>query len=173
MNKEKILGSAILIFGLLIATGIYTSQTKSLHLLNIRKETEIKKIEVLNAIQESEKKIESYKKLLTEKDPVLITNKINNMARESNLRIISVQPGAQEEEPLYIKYPFILTMQSDSYHAIGKFISKIENYSDLYFVETISIRSQEKSQAADKKLTRQPTAKLIVNLIFSIIAFKG
>lgn len=172
-KKEKILSTAIFIFALLIATSIYISQTKSLRLLNIKRDTQIKKNEVLNEIRQSEKKIKFYSNLLNEKDASSITNTISNIAKESGVQIISIEPGREEKQSLFIKYPFILTIHADSYHAIGKFITKIESYSDAYIVETTSIRPL--SEVLNKELdeTAAKTNKLIVNLTLNIIAFTG
>ncbi len=170
-SKEKIIGIAIITLTLMVAFSIYRNQARKLQLLNIQRDTEIKKNALLSDIQQSEKKIDFYKKLLNEKDSASITNKINDVARDANVKVISIQPGAQEQQPLYIKYPFVLTIGADSYHAIGKFIGKIESYSDVYFVDTISIISQ----ASNKELSQaqQTTDKLTVNLVVTIIAFTG
>jgi len=163
-NKEKVLSIVIIIFTLIIAANIYKNQTSKLQSLNTQRDTEIKKNIVLNDIKDSEKKVEFYKNLLTEKGPASITAKINDIARDSNVKIISIQPGIQEQQSLYTKYPFVLTIGAESYHAIGNFISKIENYSDLYFVDTIKIVSSEAGQTS---------SKLTVNLTVTVIAFTG
>jgi Tfp pilus assembly protein PilO len=102
-------------------------------------------------------------------------NTFSSIARDFNVRLISVSPGNEENQPLYIKTPFTLVIGADSYHTIGKFISSLENQPGIYFVETISIRSQEESRTPAQELTQEPKLadKLIVNLILSIIAFKG
>lgn len=164
-SKEKILSIAIFIFALLIAASIYISQSKSLRLLNTRKDMQIKKNEVLSGIGQSERKLKFYRSLLNEKDAPSMTNTIRNIAKESAVQIISIEPGQEEKQSVYTKHPFILTIHADSYHAIGKFISKIEGYSDVYIVEAINIRPLGETAARANKL--------VVNLTLNIIAFTG
>ncbi len=99
---------------------------------------------------------------------------ISGIAKDSNVLLVSIKPGTEENQPLYIKYPFVLVIGVDSYHAIGKFISRIENQSDIYLVEAISIKFQDASRRQEKELVEvtRPTNKLIVNLTLSMIAVK-
>ncbi|MFH0912860.1 MAG: type 4a pilus biogenesis protein PilO [Candidatus Omnitrophota bacterium] len=163
-NKEKIISMVVIIAALIIAVSIYKDQSRKLQLLNTERDIEIKKNIVLNDIKQSEKKIEFYKNLLSEKAPSAITSKIKDIAMDASINIISIQSGSGEQKPLYTEYPFVLTIGAQSYHAIGNFISKIENYSDLYSVHTVSIVSSGESQASDK---------LIVDLTLTVIAFTG
>jgi len=174
-GRKRVLSIGIILFTLIITLIIYRIQTKKIESLCVDKDTELKKDEVLKEISRSEKTIKLYKNLLSRKDASSVMNTISNIARDSNVKLISIKPGSEENQPLYIRCPFILVIGADSYHAIGKFISSIESQSDIYFVDTISIRSQEESQTSDKELTgvSKPANKLIVNLILSVIAFKG
>jgi len=163
-NKEKIISIVVIIATLIIAVSIYKDQSRRLQLLNTEREMEIKKNIVLNDIKQSEEKIEFYKGLISEKSPLAIISKIKGIATDANINIISIQPGPGEQKPLYTEYPFVLTIGAQSYHAIGGFISKIENYSDLYSVHKVSITSSRGSQTSDK---------LTVDLTLTIIAFTG
>jgi len=174
-GRKRVLSIGIILFTLSITFIIYRIQTKQIESLYVNKDTELKKNDVLNEIRRSEKAFKLYKNILSPKEASLVTNTISGIARGSNVRLISIKPDREENQPLYIKTHFILVIGADNYHAIGKFISSIENHSDVYFIDTISIRSQEESRTPDKELTEvsKPTDKLIVNLILSIIAFKG
>ena len=174
-GRKRVLSIGIIILTLVITLIIYRIQIKKVESLHVNKDTEQKKNEVLNEISRSEKTVKLYKNLLSQKDVSSVMNTISDIARDSNVRLVSIRPGNEEKQPLYTKYPFILVIGADNYHVIGKFISSIENQSDIYFMDAISIRSQEESQILDKELTQEPesTDKLIVNLILSIIAFKG
>jgi len=172
---KRVLSIGIILFTLSIALIIYRIQTKQIESLYVNKDTELKKNDVLNEINRSEKAIKLYKNLLSQKDASLLMNTISDIARNSNVRLISIKPDREENQPLYIKTHFILVIGADNYHAIGKFISKLENQSDIYFIDTISIRSQEESRTPVQELTKvsKPANRLIINLILSIIAFKG
>ena len=174
-GRKRVLSIGIILFTLSIALIIYRIQTKQIESLYVNKDTELKKNDVLNEISRSEKAIKLYKNLLSQKDASSVMNTISGIARGSNVRLISIKPDREENQPLYIKTPFILVIGADNYHAIGQFISSTENQSDIYFIDAISIRSQEESRTPDQELTEtsQPTDKLIINLILSIIAFKG
>ena len=174
-GKKRVLSIGIILFTLFITLIIYRIQTKQIESLHLNKDTELKKNDVLNELSRSEKAIKLYKNLLSQKDASLVTNTISGIAKDSNVKLISIKPAREENQPLYIKTPFILVIDADNYHAIGKFISSLENQSDIYFIDTISIRSKEESRTADKELTEvsKPPNRLIINLILSIIAFKG
>ncbi len=174
-GKKKVLSIGIILFTIILALIIYRIQTKKIESLYVEKDLELKKNGILEEISRVEKTIKLYRNVLSKKEASSVINTVSNIARDSNVRLISIRPGNEENQPLYIKCPFILVIDADNYHAIGKFISSIENQSDIYFVDAISIRSQEESQMPDKELTGvpKPTNKLIVNLILSIIAFKG
>lgn len=168
-GRKKVLSIGIIIFTLIITLSIYRTQTKKIESLHVDKDTALKKNEVLKEIGRSEKTIKLYKNLFSRKDASSVMNTFSNIARDFNVRLISVSPGNEENQPLSIKTPFTLVIGTDNYHTIGKFISSIENQPGIYFVETISIRSQE--EAADQ--APRQTNKLIVNITLSIIEFKG
>ena len=174
-GRKRVLSIGIILFTLSITLIIYRMQTKQIESLYVNKDTELKKNDVLNEISRAEKAIKLYKNLLSQREASSVMNTLSDIARGSNVRLISIKPAREENQPLYIRTPFILVIGADNYHAIGKFISKFENQSDIYFIDTISIRSQEESRTPAQELTEvsKPTNKLIVNLIFSIIAFKG
>lgn len=173
-GRKRVLSIGIILFTLSITLIIHRIQTKQIASLHVNKDAELKKNDVLNEISRAEKAIKLYKNLLSQKDASSVINTISDIARGYNVRLISIKPEREENQPLYIKTHFILVIGVDNYHALGKFISKLENQSDIYFIDTISIRSQEESRTAQELIGEsKPTDKLIVNLILSIIAFKG
>ncbi len=174
-GRKKVLSIGMAVFTIIITLIIHSIQAKKIESLHINKDAELKKNEVLSEISRSGKAVELYNNLLKHKDASLVTNTLTDIARDSRVRVISIKPDTEINRPLYIKYPFILVIGADSYHAIGKFISSIENQPEIYFVDGISIKFQKESRAADKELTQgaDPANKFTVNLILSIIAFKG
>lgn len=174
-QRDKVPAVVIIVFTLIVAGGIYKSQSSILRSISLQKDTELSKSKVLSEINQSEKKIKSYQGMLMEKNEAAITDKITKLAKDSNIKIISIEPGTQEKQPLYIKYPFILTIDADSYHTVGKFISKIENYSDLYSVGAISIKPIEESEASTQESGQGASAKdkLMVNLTLNVTVFTG
>jgi Tfp pilus assembly protein PilO len=107
----------------------------------------------------------SYKKFFN-KDSSQVINTLNNIARDSSVKIISIKPQAEIILPIYTKCPFDLSINVDSYHILGRFISKIESYSDVYIVEKIDIKS------VGQILRTGQEYKLDVNLRISAISLK-
>lgn len=164
-GKNKIVNIALIILTLIAAPNIYISKAKKSESLNAQKAIELKKNEVLGRIARSEKKIKFYKDLFSKKDASLIMNTVNSIARDSNVKIILIKPGTEERESVYTKYPLVLTINVDGYHGLGKFISRIENHPDIYFVDEINIKTQSAAS--------QPSSALTVNLTLNVIVFKG
>ncbi|MDP3731524.1 MAG: type 4a pilus biogenesis protein PilO [Candidatus Omnitrophota bacterium] len=164
-GRKKVLSIGITIFTIIITLIIHSIQGKKIESLHINKDAELKKNEVLSEISRSEKAIELYKNLLSKKDASLVTNTLTDIARDSRVRLISIKPDTEINRPLYIKYPFILVIGADNYHAIGKFISSIENQPDIYFVDGISIRFQRESRTPDKESTQVLIRKINSRLI--------
>ena len=94
-------------------------------------------------------------------------NTLSNIARESNVRIISITPKGQDNRPAYIKYPFDLTIGVDNYHTFGKFVSNIESFHEVFFIDKANIKPIEKTSASEQKYN------LIVSLTISSLVFKN
>lgn len=173
-GTNKIFYIALSILTIIFSQNSYKSKAQSLRALNSQKDAQLKKNAVLAQIQQSEKRIELYKNFFSKKDASSLINTINNMARDSNIKIISIKPGREEAVSVYTRYPFILNISANSYHAVGKFISKIENHPDVYFVDAMNIKMREVSQASDiESGNGQLANRLAVNLVLSVIVFKG
>lgn len=166
--KKKILNIAIIfILTLIINNAVYKRQTQIIESLEQKKDSEIKKNALLEGFTYLEKSFNSYKNLFYKKDVSLIINTINNIAKEADVKVISIKPDKERDYTAYIEYPFKLVISSASYHAIGNFISKIENSPDIYMVESMEIELG--TGWTDLNLT----GRLIVNLILTTVSFKG
>ncbi len=158
--KNNIFNIALIIFALIVANNIYKKQAKVIESLKAKVDLELKKNDVLNGIGQLEKKINSYKSLLTRKESNVVMNVITNIARDSEVKIISIRPASENRQADYIKFTFALILNTPNYHALGKFISKLESYQDVYSVETVTVASQDETKRA-----------LTVNLNVSSIVF--
>ena len=134
-HKNKIINIAVIIIALIIANKVYEGQVSRVESLREKKETESKINDVLGEISQLDKKLDTYNNLLSGKDPGLTLNTISNIAKQSNVRILSIKPGSEERFPEYVKLPFDLTITAANYHTLGKFISNIENHQNVYIVE--------------------------------------
>jgi len=153
---------------LFFVVNLYGGQNRKIELLRANRDTEIKKNEVLVSIANFEKKMNSYKKLFNKRDISAVINTISNMAKDSNVKIISMKPRQEENFPAYLKYPFDIVIGVDSYHVIAKFISKIENHPDVFFIDRFEIKTLEKVRESE-----QQVHKLFVGLTISTVVFKN
>lgn len=158
-DKNKILNLAVIIVAFIIAGNIYKQQTKDIESLKSKNNMETKKNAVIENISKLEKSISAYKNFLAKKDASSVINTISNIAKESGVKIASVRPLAEQRYPDYIKSPFSLALSAPNYDSLGRFISKIESYQDVYMVEAIEARFHEQAK------------ELTVNLTVSSIAF--
>jgi hypothetical protein len=169
-HKNKILQIAVILLSLIIANNIYKKKVSiEIEKLKQRNQMEEQKIEALDQLGALEKKLDPYKDLLAKKEAGSIINTINSIAKESGLKIISVRP-AQEQKfyGCYSKSSFNLILTTPDFHAVGKFINRLENYQDVYLVESIDIKSrvvtgEQRGPSAQKELT--------VNLVVSHVVF--
>lgn len=171
---KKFLNIVIIVVTLFVSLIIHSAQNKNFASIRDKRDEEQKKNNVLNEIIASEKRIKSLSETLGKKDESIIKDVINSIAKDSGVRLLSINAGKEEGRPLYIKYPFILVIEADSYHAIGRFISKIENQPNAYFINEMNISLGEpQMQEKESSGVTEKKSKLIVNLTLSIIGFKG
>lgn len=166
--QGKLFMVGIVLVTLIFVVNLYGGQNKKIEMLQATRDSEMKKNEVLVSINNFEKKMNSYKKFFNKRDISSVINTISNMAKESNVKIISMKPRQEENFPAYIKYPFDIVIGVDSYHVIAKFINKIENYPDVFFIDRFEIKSLEKVKDSE-----QQAHKLFVGLTISTVVFKN
>ena len=162
-NKDKIINALIILVTIFIAINLLKLQKKNIEALNIQKDIEIRKNEVLGKIIQSEKRIISYNELLNRKDASLAMNTISNIAKDCGINIVSIKSEKKQEFAVYIKHYFSLNINTDTYNAIAKFINTLENSPDIYFVDKIDIRT----------FFVQETEALQAGLILSTVTFKN
>ena len=144
LNKYKnlLLNVLIIIVAGIIAGNIYKAQSLKVVSLERQKDAETKKNEVLGDISGLEKKIGSYKEFINKKDIASIINTINRIAQESSVKITAIKPQREiGEDRDYLRYPFVLTVDAGDYHALGKFIAKLESSADIYNIDSLNINS--------------------------------
>lgn len=164
--KNKILNIAIIVFAIIVANNIYKIESKSIESLKASKESELKKNAILGDITVFDKRLKSYKNFLNKKDISLVIDNIGNIAKDCNVKIISVRPEPAQAFPLYVKYTFNLTVNTNDYLALGNFISKLENSFDVYMVESMVVNPRFESSEDT------PLRGLTVNLKVSTFLYK-
>jgi hypothetical protein len=138
-HKNKVVNSVILILALLLAHNIYQQQLRTADSLRQRKEVEQKKNAVLEDIRLLERKIKGYKDFVNRKDISVSMNIMSEIAQQFSINVISIRPDRELEDPLYTRHFFALKLETDNYHNLGKFISRLESRRELYSVEKLKI----------------------------------
>ena len=149
-NKNKIINSGVILLAIFAAVYLFNLQSQQFVSLEANKEEEVKKNEVLESLSRVEKRINSYKHTLNKKDLGGVIGAMTDIARETGVKVISVKPGTDQPYADYIKTSFLIVIKVPDYHALGKFISKVENYKDLFLVEDVNITLTGISQIDNK-----------------------
>jgi len=162
-NKNYIINAVVILVAVFIAFNIFQAQSKSLVVLKSQKEIEEKKNAVLSDIASLEKKITFYKSVVNRKEISSIISRIGNIAKESGVNLITIAPGASvERKTLLERYSFRVDIEADNYHLVGDFVSRLENSSDIYIVDSVRIRSDD---SEDKVKAKKILADLIVTTV--------
>ncbi|MCX5700816.1 MAG: type 4a pilus biogenesis protein PilO [Candidatus Omnitrophica bacterium] len=157
-HKNKILNIIILIIAVIIAFKIYNSQLAKAEQLKKDIQTESNKNEVLNDLVGLEGRLENYKNQFTRKESREFMNKINTLAKQNGLTIVSIKPRTEELKNDYSRIAFDLTVNVRNYHDLGRFINNIENNADIYRLDSAEVVAGDDN-------------KLSANLIISSIVY--
>lgn len=155
-HKNAALNIGLIIVAFLIAQNIYKNDSRQVDELKNKGVLEQQKNDELDKISKLEKKIDYFKGLFSEKDSGLVMSAIAGIARESGVKIVSMRPTVQGQDlSEYLKYYFDLTISADDYHAIGRFVSRLESFKDIYFVDDAQIasRNQENGYSVTLKVS--------------------
>ncbi|MFH1190914.1 MAG: type 4a pilus biogenesis protein PilO [Candidatus Omnitrophota bacterium] len=140
-NKNKIINIGVIILVIIIVFQLFRSTNSQIISLVQQQNNELEKNKALEEIAVLEKKAELYKRMFVKKDLASIMDTISSIAKHSLVKIISVKPHAEEARGGYLNFSFLITLNAPSYHALGDFISKIENHKDIYLVSEIGVNS--------------------------------
>jgi hypothetical protein len=140
-HKSKVINLGVIILALVIAFQFYRSNNEQISALIQQQNNELEKNKVIEDIAILEKKADQYKKVFVKKDLASIVSIISGIAKDSLVKIVSVKPYAEETLDNHINSSFLITLNAPSYHALGNFISKIENHKDIYLVSEIGVNS--------------------------------
>ncbi|HNW40039.1 MAG TPA: type 4a pilus biogenesis protein PilO [Candidatus Omnitrophota bacterium] len=140
-NKNKIVNVGLIILSLVIAFQFHRSASEQVNTLIQQQNSELEKNKVAEDIAGLEKKTEAYKKAFVKKELTSIMDTISGIAKDASVKIVSIKPLTEESVTNYSNSSFLITLKASSYHALGDFITKIENHPDIYLVSEISINS--------------------------------
>ena len=138
--KNAIINIAVIIVALFISYKVYEGQQNNIDAINNKKGVELQKNTIIAEISRSEKKFTGYKQYLDKKDASSVIGTIGALAADSAVEINSIRPNAEENLPVYMKYPVFVGLKARDYHTLGKFIAKLESHPDVYIVKSLSVR---------------------------------
>jgi len=151
-HKNKLFNIVLILLALIISSKIYNAQDKAREALREQINEETRKNELLRDISSMDKRIGLYKNLFINKDADTAINTLGTIARESNVKIVSIRPAGEQRFPEYIRIPFELNVNVDSYHPLGRFISIIENQQGVYMVDSVSISTSNQGRELNVNL---------------------
>ena len=138
-----ILNALVVLVAVLIAYSyIYKKQDNELQGLNVQRDMEIKKNKILDVIGQEEANIFAYKKMLPKKDSGDVINTVGNIAKQFNITVASIKPATEIKTQDFSKFPYDVSLTAPDYNSLGKFMSKLETYSDVFIVELVNITPQ-------------------------------
>jgi Tfp pilus assembly protein PilO len=124
---------------------IYKKQAAVFNSLQSKKNSEIKINEVLKNIIALEGNLDSYRNFLL-KDSSQIINRISDIAKENGIELASITPSSEQKSADYIQFPYDFTINAPDFHALGKFIGQLESNKDIYIVDYMAIRGNDRNK---------------------------
>ena len=170
--KNQIFNIMIIVLALIIANVLYKNQARTAESLKIQKEEAIRVNELLSQISASESEINLYKDALGVNETSELINEINSIAKQSEVKIISIKPGEKTLFSSYSKQKFEISVTSPSSHYIGKFVNGLENSSAAFIVEDFN----EASTTGETQYGQQEEGAgegVIAKIILNAISVRG
>jgi Tfp pilus assembly protein PilO len=137
--KQNLLNLVILIVAIIIAFKVYQSKEKDILALKNQKLMEEKKNDVLIEISTLEKTLAFLNNNVNNKLTSGVLDKIGDFANSASVKISRITPQKEIPSGEYTKYPYDVALSADNYHQIGRFVSLLENSTDIYMVENLAI----------------------------------
>ena len=167
-KNRKVINIVIIIIALIVAFNIFKAHDQAIKGLQLQKENEIKKNEALGLLGRLDKRLKAYKDFLPKKDRSAFTAEVYAIAKELNVKILSLKPQEQDEVyQAYTKNSFNLSINTRDYEALGKFISRLENAGNVYMVDLLEIAPYTDLSGAGEEESAAAVAQskgLLVNL---------
>lgn len=152
-DKKNFVNIAVIIVSLILALYIYNSQIKESKLIEQKTKEASENNKVCESINQFDKKISSYKELLARRDANIIIDAFGKIAQEAGIKITGIRPANEQKLSGHTKIPFDLVLSVPGFHALGKFIGRVESDKDVYMADKLEIRPREKSKELDVSLT--------------------
>jgi Tfp pilus assembly protein PilO len=174
-SPKKIINILLIIISFIVSLNIYNAQKKQNLFYKNRLEAEKNKNELIKELMNLENKLSDCKKALKRMDTTEMLSTIGSLGEQTGLRILTVKPQPEEENPFYIKSKVKIIIEAEDYHTIGNFISKLEANPDLYKIESLSITPAKKGgvQLVGPEKKAEEETGLNAEIVIIRFIFKG
>jgi len=139
--KSKLATLIIIVITLVVLYNLYQNQNAQIDKYKEMQNIEIKKKSVLKNIQITQQELGAYKKLLTKVLEDTVISSLSEFAKSVNVEVASFKPEQKKTNKDYIEFPFTLLAKAKTYHDLAKFVSKIENYTQVLVITNADITS--------------------------------
>lgn len=143
--RDKLINAVIITVALIFSYNIYKDNAVKIDFLKRKISEEVKKNDELEKISRMDSKINSYRNLLTEKEKGTVMSNISDIAKMTDIEVLSVKPSKQEAGEDYAKDFFEVVINAPDYNVLAKFINAVETYKSFYIVESVNVTSQSKN----------------------------
>ncbi len=174
ISLNQIINIVILCIAGLVAINIYKWQNKKINELRQIQEEQKQKNEILYRIGDLKNRIEFYKEKFKRRDRREIINIITSLAAATEVKIISLTPlkliagNIKSKSEIYDKVFFKLVIRVNSYHQLGRFISRLENNAIMFAVNSLGL-----SLSSGREIKLAPELeKMPVELVISVMYFR-
>jgi len=147
--KNIFLNLALLAIAIIFAFKVYSRQSGETVVLNNNIAEEKKKNVVFENISKLEKRFRAYQKAVPNEEMTNIINALNGIAKDAGVRLTSIRPAPEQRKTAYTKKFFQLSASVPDYLALGRFVSRLENHSDLFIIENAQIGYNGQNQGMD------------------------
>ena len=152
-DKKNLVNIGVIGLSFFVAFYIYKQQIQESKQIEQKTHEAVENNKVCESINQFEKKTSAYKELLARKDSNKVIDAFSKIAQETGIKITGIRPANEQQLSGYTKTPFDLVLSVPSFHALGKFIGRIESDKDVYMVDNLEIRSQKETKELDVNLT--------------------
>jgi hypothetical protein len=137
--KENVISMLIVAVCAVIAVKEFNQKQAAIGLLKQSDELEMKKNEVLVELRGLEKSFQGLKEKVNNKAIVSVIYSLSTLAKNADVKIVTIKPVVEQAFSAYTRYPFELSVSAPDYHTFGKFISKLENAPEFFFIEHLEV----------------------------------
>jgi len=150
--QKNILNIAVIAIGAIVAWKIYGGQMQQVNAVKAETQVALQKNDVLAQIVQSEKSLKNLRRSINNKDETSVIDVLNNIAKNSRVKIIELKPIPEQKVLGYTRYPFALAVGVDNYHTLGKFISALESNPFLFTIDNIAVNSEDSDESRPFRL---------------------